>query len=104
MGDRVAEMNALSGLGLACHQLGQFTQAIGYQQQSSAIAVELGDRFAEGTALGNLAAAYQVLSQPEPAVQYAQKHLEIAKQIDDRAGEMRAIAILNEPDPTDYVK
>lgn len=95
VGDRIAAMNALSGLGLACHQLGQLTQAIAYQQQSLEIATELGDRFAEGTALGDLAVAYQALGQPEVATHYAQRHLVIAQEIGDRAGVMRAAAILN---------
>ena len=88
-------MNALTGLGIAYHQLEQYTHAMTCHQQSLEIALDIGDRFSEGTALGNLAVAYQFLDQPEAAIHYAQQHLAIALEIGDRAGEVRAREVLN---------
>ncbi|MEH1836032.1 MAG: tetratricopeptide repeat protein [Nostoc sp.] len=72
---------ALTSLGHAYNYLGQYQQAIEFQQQSLEIAREIGahDRFEEAISLGNLGLIYNSIGQYQQAVEFHQKSLEIAR-------------------------
>ncbi|MEH2273047.1 MAG: tetratricopeptide repeat protein, partial [Nostoc sp.] len=72
---------ALTSLGHAYDYLGQYQQAIEFQQQSLEIAREIGahDRFEEAISLGNLGLIYNSVGQYQQAVEFHQKALEIAR-------------------------
>ncbi|MEH1989824.1 tetratricopeptide repeat protein, partial [Nostoc sp.] len=72
---------ALTSLGDAYNYLGQYQQAIEFQQQSLEIAREIGahDRFEEAISLGNLGLIYNSIGQYQQAVEFHQKSLEIAR-------------------------
>jgi tetratricopeptide (TPR) repeat protein len=78
IGDRAGEGNALSGLGLAYHSLGQYQRAIEFSEQALAIFRDIGDRAGEGTALGNLGVAYRNLGQSQRAIEFHEQDLAIS--------------------------
>ena len=52
VGDQRSEITALGNLGNAWDDLGETQKAVGFHEQSLAIAREVGDRRGEGRALG----------------------------------------------------
>ncbi|QSJ19456.1 tetratricopeptide repeat protein [Nostoc sp. UHCC 0702] len=87
---------ALTSLGHAYNSLGQYQQAIEFQQQSLEIAKEIsnGDRFEEAISLGNLGLIYNSLGQYHQAIEFHQKSLEIARQTGLRNVEANSLAHL----------
>jgi CHAT domain-containing protein len=92
--NRQGEGNALGGLGLAYHSLGDYAKAIEYAQQHLAIARKIQDRQGEVNALSNLGVAYRSLGNYAKAIEYAQQSLAIARSIQDRRGEGNALGNL----------
>jgi tetratricopeptide (TPR) repeat protein len=87
LGDRNGEANSLNNLGNAYCSLGQYQQAIQFQQQSLEIKREIGDRNGEANSLGNLGLAYYSLRQYQQSIQFQQESLEICREIGDLNGE-----------------
>jgi tetratricopeptide (TPR) repeat protein len=61
IGDRNGEAKSLGNLGIAYYSLGQYQQAIQFQQQSLEITKEIGDRNGEANSLHNLGLALKEL-------------------------------------------
>jgi CHAT domain-containing protein len=77
----------------AYQSLGDYQQAIDFQQQSLAIARDLGNRQGEADSLGNLGNAYQSLGDYQQAIDFHKQSLAIARNLGDRQGE--AISLNN---------
>ena len=75
VGDKQAEKNALSALGMAYTRLGQTQKAIDFFLQELDIAKESGDSKEQGSLLANLGDAYAILGK----LDQAQKHFEEQK-------------------------
>jgi tetratricopeptide (TPR) repeat protein len=67
--------------------LGQYQEAIEFQQQSLDIVREIGDRNSEGLCLMNLGLVYSSQGQYQQAIDLFQQSLEIAREIGDRNSE-----------------
>ena len=78
-------------LGNAYHSLGQYQQAIDYQQQWLVNAREIGDRQGKASALGNLGNAYYSLGQYQQAIEYYHQQLAITREIGDHQGEANSL-------------
>ncbi len=85
---------ALTRLGLAYNNLGQFQKAIQYHKKSLNIDRELGNRSGESASLGSLGNAYYSLGEFHTAIDYHQQALEIAREIGERSGEGKALGNL----------
>jgi CHAT domain-containing protein len=81
-------------LGIAYRKLGQYKEAIEYQQQALAIFQDIGNRAGEGSALNDLGIAYRYLGQYKEAIEYHQQALAIARDLGDRVGEGNALGNL----------
>jgi tetratricopeptide (TPR) repeat protein len=92
LGERGKEGNHLGNLGIAWRNLGKPHKAIGFYQQSLAIAREIGDRWSEGC--GNLGLAWSDLGEPRKAIEFYEKSLSIAREIGDRRGEANVLGNL----------
>jgi tetratricopeptide (TPR) repeat protein len=77
----------LGNLGQAYLNLGQYSKAIEFLQQSLMISQEIGDRKGEANSLVNLGNAYGNLMQDSKASEFYQQALIINKEIGDREGE-----------------
>ncbi len=84
----------LGTVGLAHANLGQIEKAIGYYEQSLAIAREIGDRRVEGNSLGQLGLAYADLGQVVQAIDHYEQQLVIVREIGDPRGEGNAFGNL----------
>ena len=75
--------------GLAAPARSQLTEAgaIGFYEQSLAVAGKLGDRRGAGLALGNLGAAWYALGDAKKAVGYFGEDLAISRELGDLRGE-----------------
>jgi tetratricopeptide (TPR) repeat protein len=89
-----SEGTALSNLGLAYDNMGEYRRAIEYFEQAIQIAREIGDRWGEGAVLGNLGNAYDSLNDHSRAIEYHEQRLKIALEIGDRRGEGNALGNL----------
>jgi tetratricopeptide (TPR) repeat protein len=78
---------ALNYLGIAYRLLGNYQQAIEFNQQHLQITREISDRRGEGSAYGNLGNTYLALGQVSLAIEFHEQHLQITKEIGDLNGE-----------------
>ncbi|MEG4337450.1 CHAT domain-containing protein [Microcoleus sp. D3_18_C2] len=85
--NRAGEGWALSNLGGAYINLGNYAKAIDYGQQSLAIAREIKNREGEGAAVLNLGIANLYMGNYAKAIDYGQQSLVIAREIKHREGE-----------------
>jgi len=92
--DRRTEGGTLTNLGNAYRMLGQYEQAVVYQEQALGIAREIKDRLMEAMNLGNLGLAYRNLSQYEKTIGYYERALAIQREIKDRDTEGMTLASL----------
>jgi len=92
--DHLGEGRTLGILGLAYYSLGNYPNAITYQEQRLAIARDIKDRLGEGAALGNLGLAYYALGNYPKVIALQEQRLVIVRDIKDRLGEGRALGIL----------
>ncbi|MBF2093731.1 MAG: tetratricopeptide repeat protein [Synechococcales cyanobacterium K44_A2020_017] len=83
-----------TNLGIAYDSLGQYQQAINFQQQSLAIAREIGNRQVETSSLIGLGNAYFSLGQYQQAIAFLQKSLAIQREIGSRPGEAASLGNL----------
>jgi tetratricopeptide (TPR) repeat protein len=88
------EGHALSNLGSAYRNLGEYRYAVECHEQALAVAREIGDRQGEGAALGNLGLTYNYLGEYCRAIEYHEQYLIIARELGDRHGEDNALGNL----------
>ena len=88
--DGIDECNALGGLGLAYHKLGEHQKAIEHCRESIRIARDLGYRRGEGAALGYLGQATVALGRTAEGIEYYKEQIEICRAIPDPEGEAYA--------------
>jgi CHAT domain-containing protein len=81
-------------LGLAYNNLGDYQQAINFQQQALVIVREIEDRRGEAASLGNLGIAYDSLGDYQQAINFQQQALAIVREIGDRHSEADSLGNL----------
>jgi tetratricopeptide (TPR) repeat protein len=91
LGDRAAEAEALTNLGLALHGLRRYHEAVTAHQDAAAIFREIGDWRGDGDALNNLGLALHGLYRNDEAVTAHQDAAAIFREIGDRYGEGKAL-------------
>jgi tetratricopeptide (TPR) repeat protein len=91
LGDRTAEGEALTNMGLALSGVRRFTEAICAHQDAEAIFRETGDRLREGAAQNNLGLALHGLNRNDEAVRAHQEAAAIFREIGDRRGYGKAL-------------
>ncbi|MEI6430313.1 MAG: tetratricopeptide repeat protein, partial [Pseudanabaena sp. ELA607] len=84
---------SLTSLGNAYYSLGQYQQAIAFNQQSLEIKQAIGDKNGEAGSLNNLGGVYNSLGQYQQAIAFYQQSLEITREISDKRGE--ALSLMN---------
>ena len=87
LGDRSGEGKAYANLGIVHYSLGDFKNAVDYQDRHLKIAKELGDRSGEGMAYCNLGVAHYSLGDSKTAIDYLERSLKIMKELGDKSGE-----------------
>ena len=87
LGDRTAEVQALSDLAGALHRLGRDGEAIAFLEQALRIHRELGDINSEGNLLSNLGIAYRESGRLDEAIAACERSLAISREQADRYGE-----------------
>lgn len=87
LGDRTAEVLALSDLAGAHHRLGRDGEAISCLEQALRIHRELGDTNAEANLLSNLGIAYREAGRLDEAISACERSLAISREQADRYGE-----------------
>ncbi|MBD2741856.1 CHAT domain-containing protein [Coleofasciculus sp. FACHB-1120] len=92
--DRGGEGRALAKLGLVYANLGDSAKAIGFAEQSLAIAREIKNQLGVGDALNNLGTVYLTLGDYAKAIWYTQQSLESTREIKNRGGEGAALGNL----------
>jgi tetratricopeptide (TPR) repeat protein len=85
---------SLTSLGNAYNSLGQYQQAITFNQQSLEIQREIGDKKGEAGSLNNLGSAYYLLGQYQQAITFNQQSLEIEQAIGHKEGETTSLSNL----------
>jgi predicted ATPase len=88
---RPLEMESLKNLGNVFAQLGDYTRARAYYDQSLRISRELGDRLGESGALNNLGLVSERLSDYAAAQAYFEQALQLCREVGDRGGEGRGL-------------
>ena len=91
LGDRTAESEALTNLGLGLHGLRRYDEAVTAHQDAAAIFRQVGDRHGEGNVLNNLGLALHGLYRDDEAVTAHQDAAAIFRQVGDRHGEGKAL-------------
>jgi DNA-binding SARP family transcriptional activator/tetratricopeptide (TPR) repeat protein len=86
VGDRAAQAQVHSDLGLAHWRLGRYDQALASHQQSLTICRELGDRRGEGAGLNNLSLVREWQGRYDQAVACLHESLAICRELGDRHG------------------
>jgi DNA-binding SARP family transcriptional activator/tetratricopeptide (TPR) repeat protein len=94
LGERTAEAEALTSLGVLDLRQGSHTQAAAHLHQSLVLFRETGDRSGEVRALGNLGILNLQLGHYGQATSYLRQVLTLFQQAGDQAGEARALASL----------
>jgi CHAT domain-containing protein/uncharacterized protein HemY len=89
--DRDGEANTLVQLGIFYQSLGDYVQAIDYQQQRLDMALRINDRQGIQEALLNLGTVYHSLGDNIKAIDYFLHSLALAIEIKDRKGELLAL-------------
>lgn len=77
----------LGRLGVACHELAQFDEAIGYYEKALSITRRIGDRRSEGIWLGYLGQSHRSLGRIRCAIELHEEALGIAREVGDRQSE-----------------
>ena len=91
LGDRAAESEALTNLGVALYGLHRYDEAVIAHQDAAAIFRRAGDRHAEGEALNNLGLALHGLNRNDEAVIAHQDAAAIFRRAGDRHAEGKAL-------------
>jgi tetratricopeptide (TPR) repeat protein len=91
---REEEGAALTNLGLAYAELGEYHQALLLHEQFLVIARETGNQRGEGAALGNLGMVYLFLGNYQKAIEYNEQYRVIAHKIGDHKGVGTALSVL----------
>jgi tetratricopeptide (TPR) repeat protein len=91
LGDRAAEGEALTNMGLALFGVRRFHEAVRAHQDAAAIFRETGDRQGEGAAQNNLGLALHGLDQNGEAIRAHQDAAAIFRETGDRQGEGKAL-------------
>ena len=91
LGDRAAESEALTNLGVALHGLRRYDEAVIAHQDAVAIVRQAGDRHAEGEILNNLGLALHGLDRNDEALIAHQDAAAIFRQAGDRHAEGKAL-------------
>ncbi|MEM6252693.1 MAG: tetratricopeptide repeat protein, partial [Cyanobacteria bacterium P01_D01_bin.156] len=84
---RAGEANTLGNIGIIYDLLGDYPQALDYQEQSLALKRELGDRAGEANTLGNIGIIYRLLGDYPQALDYYDQSLALKRELGNRAGE-----------------
>ncbi|MFM6279732.1 MAG: tetratricopeptide repeat protein, partial [Dolichospermum sp.] len=87
----IGKGRSLGNLGNISQHLGDYAQAINYQQQYLDLARIYKDRQGEGIALGGLGLSYYYQEEYTQAINYTLKSLEIAREIKDLGAEGNAL-------------
>jgi len=95
IGERAAEGEALTNLGVLDMRQGRHPQAAAHLQQGLALFRETGDRSGEVRALGNLGIIDLQLGRYRQATEHLQQALALFREMGDQAGEARALASLS---------
>jgi tetratricopeptide (TPR) repeat protein len=90
--ERKLEGTNLSHLGYTYYTIGQFEQAIHYEEQGLAIAKETQDKQEEGFTQGNLGRIYHNLGMYEHAIEHYMVAVKITHEIGDKRGECAHLA------------
>ncbi|HTT53342.1 MAG TPA: tetratricopeptide repeat protein [Streptosporangiaceae bacterium] len=96
LGDRDAEGDALTNLGSALLETGQYPEATAAHQDAAAIFRETGDRRGEGAALNNLGLGLIAMGQATEAVTVHRDAATIFKETGDRRREDKALNNMRE--------
>ncbi|GAA0275036.1 tetratricopeptide repeat protein [Cryptosporangium japonicum] len=94
LGDEVAEAVALTNLGMAWWQLGDYPTAVSHLRQALAVHRAAGDLRGEARALGNLGVVYSTSGRGDLAAEYQRRALEVFRQVGDRVGEANTVTNL----------
>ena len=94
--DESAEAAALTNLGVAWWQLGDYPAAISHLGQALEAHRKLGDLRGEARALGNLGVVHSTTRQGELAAAHHSRALDRFRQIDDRVGEANTLTNLGD--------
>ncbi|EXG81124.1 tetratricopeptide repeat protein [Cryptosporangium arvum] len=94
LGDDVAEAVALTNLGMAWWQLGDYATAVSHLRQALAVHRTAGDLRGEARALGNLGVVYSTSGRGDLAAEYQRRALEVFRQVGDRVGEANTVTNL----------
>ena len=94
-GERTAEAEALTSLGVLDLRQGRHPQAAAHLRQALVLFRETGDRSGEVRALGNLGILNLQLGRYEQATAHLQQALALFRKTGDQAGEARALASLS---------
>ena len=91
-GDRDAEAQHLTNLGLASASLNELPRAVEFYQGALRIYRDVGDRRREGQCLNHMGVAYRRWDdEPRRAIELFSQSLVIAREVDDRRGEGRCL-------------
>jgi tetratricopeptide (TPR) repeat protein len=93
-GDRTAEAQALTNLGVVHWRQCHYQQAVDYQQQALGLCREVGDRVGEARALSNLGSAYRRQGRYQQAAEHHQQALTLSREIGHRVSEADALSSL----------
>ncbi len=94
--NRKGDGNFLYNLGYAYYFLGDYTQAIKYQEQSLSIARETKNKQREGESLGNLGLTYYGLGEYNEAIKYQKQSLSIARETKNKQREGESLGNLGD--------
>jgi DNA-binding SARP family transcriptional activator/Flp pilus assembly protein TadD len=97
-GDRAAEANALTNLGVFYQEQGRYEEAISQYRQALALSRQTGDPAAEARALGNLGITHFLQGRYDQAADYDQQALALFRQTGNQAGEIAALLTLGDID------
>ena len=86
-GNKYRQGRAYTNLSNACYSLGDYKEAIEFDQQVLSIAKEIGDKDTEGKAYGNLGTAYYSLGDYKKAIEFNHQALSIEKEIGNKGSE-----------------
>jgi len=90
-GDRAAEAQALTSLGVVYWQQGRYERAVDHHQQALVLFREIGHRSGEAHALSNVGLVYSRQGYYERAVDHHQQALVLFREIGHRDGEAHAL-------------
>ena len=97
-GDRAAEAEALTNLGVVSHEQGADGPAVSYFEQAIALLRETGDRAGQARALGNLGGVELLQGRYGRAASRFQQALGLRRETGDRVGQARALSNLGRVD------